>query len=77
MKKHIKVRNNLSGEIIEIIVKDFSGRTIDRYKFNGRNGLFYGNALENIYNKFGMRPIIRDKQCVVLKEYPESNFFNY
>ena len=77
MKKHIKVRNNQSGEIVEVIVKDFSGRTIDRYKFNGNNGNFYGTTIESLYIKFNFRPVINNKNSIIFSNKTPTSLFDY
>lgn len=77
MAKYVKVRNNQSGEIIEIIIKDFSGRTIDKYKFNSSNSRSYGQAIESLYFKFNIKPLIHVKDSVLLSKNTSNSLFDY
>ena len=76
MAKHIRVRNNQSGEMVEILVKDFSGRTIDRYKFSGSDKRFFGSTIESLYIKFGFQPLINLKESVIINSSKQKGFFD-
>ena len=81
LNKKVKVRYNVSGEIIEIKVRDFSGRFLESYKFDARNSKMYGDVIETLFRKYGFRPVITSKDSINIKEKFKSaddlSFFEY
>lgn len=79
MKKKTKISYNNRGEIIEIKVRDFSGRTIEKFKFNGTNSEMYGRILESLYIRYGFRPIIRMEESINFKKFTgdKLSLFDY
>ena len=47
-----------SGDIVEVIIKDSSGRKIDTRKCNGDDKVEYGKLLKYLLDKYGFSPEI-------------------
>lgn len=77
------IRHGSVGEIIKIEIKDTTGRHLESYKFDASNMVEYGRVIENLYKKYGFRPIISLKDSVLFRETKEYKnpedvgFFDY
>ena len=54
MKPYIEYER--SGDVIEIIIKDFSDRRIDRFRFNGSDKKAFARVLKTIKDVYGFYP---------------------
>lgn len=54
----MSINYNREGDIIEIIVRDSTGRKIEEVKCNGNDRKRYGQILIMLKEKFGFKPEI-------------------
>ena len=55
---------NRSGEVVEIIIRDFSGAKIETFKFNISDKSTANRIMNLIYRKYGFEPTISAKESV-------------
>lgn len=73
--KRVNINYNNSGDIIEITIKEYNGRKLENFRFNGNNSTMYGRIIENLYEKYGFRPTISIKECINFVNKPEDKSF--
>jgi len=55
---------NRSGEVVEIIIRDFSGAKIETFKFHINDKATANKIMNLIYKKYGFEPTINPKEIV-------------
>ena len=55
---------NRSGEVVEIIIRDFSGAKIETFRFHINDKVNANKVMSLIYRKYGFEPTITTKENI-------------
>lgn len=58
------INYNRTGDLIEINVRDFSGRKIESHTCNAKDKKKYGSILRYLKDKYGFEPLIDTEDSI-------------
>lgn len=64
MGKKSWVQYNRTGDIIEIVVRDCSGKRLDKFVFNGSDSKRFGRVMKILKDVYNFKPEVSHKESI-------------